>query len=122
MALILALIPLGLVCRFAPIGLPPVIVKYGGSFLWAAVVYWCVALLLARSPAVIATVALFVSTGVEFAKLIRSPGLDAFRNTVAGKLLLGRYFFFKDIAVYWLAVLSCLWIDRAIHGWDASKD
>lgn len=39
-AVILLLIPLGLLCRFAPLGLPYVIVKYGGSFLWAATIYW----------------------------------------------------------------------------------
>ena len=32
----LLLIPLGFVWRFVPIGLPYLIVKYGGSFLWAS--------------------------------------------------------------------------------------
>ena len=48
-AIMLALIPLGLVCRFVPLGLPQVIVKYGGSFLWAAMVYWLVACALPRA-------------------------------------------------------------------------
>lgn len=30
----------GAVVRFVPVGLPPVVVKYGGSGLWAACFYW----------------------------------------------------------------------------------
>ncbi len=124
MAIILLLIPLGFICRFAPIGLPPVIVKYGGSFLWAALVYWCIAFLLPRKRSItIALVAIIVSAGVEFAKLIRSPGLDAFRDTFTGKVLLGRYFSYTDILVYSIAILCALWIDQtAIHGWSASRE
>jgi hypothetical protein len=124
LGIILLLIPAGIVCRFVPIGLPVVIVKYGGSFLWAALVYWCLALLLAcAKPIVIAVLALLISTAVEFFKLFNPPAIDAFRDTFAGKVLLGRYFSFRDIAVYCIAICIALWIDHtALHSRTASKE
>ncbi|HEV2576017.1 MAG TPA: DUF2809 domain-containing protein [Acidobacteriaceae bacterium] len=123
-AIILLLIPVGLLCRFVPLGLPYIIVKYGGSFLWAATVYWCIAFMGAQSrPEVIALTAAVATTLVEFVKLIQSPGLGTFRNTFAGKVLLGRHFSYIDIAVYCCAILSSLLIDkRAIHFQSASKE
>jgi hypothetical protein len=114
LAVMLLLIPLGLLCRFVPLGLPQLIVKYGGSFLWAAMVYWLIAFLFARSSsAMLGLIALFVATAVEFVKRIQTPGLDSFRLTFIGKVLLGRYFSYTDIAVYWLAIFCAVWIDRA---------
>ena len=123
LTIILLLIPLGLICRFVPIGLPGGIVKYGGSFLWAALVYWCLALLLARAkPIYIALLAILLSTAVEFFKLFNPPALDAFRNTFAGKVLLGRYFSYKDIVVYYIAICIALWIDQtALRSESARK-
>lgn len=107
------LIPLGLICRFVPMGLPHVVIKYGGSFLWAAMVYLLVAALLPQlRPIAAGTLAAAVAVAVEYAKLIQSPSLDAFRATFAGKVLLGRFFSLKDIAVYWIAILCAVWIDR----------
>jgi hypothetical protein len=113
LAIMLLLIPLGLLCRFVPLGLPPLLVKYGGSFLWAAMVYWLIAFLFARrSSIVLALIALFVSAGVEFFKRIHTPGISSFRATFAGKVLLGRYFSYTDIAVYCFAILCAAWIDH----------
>ena len=124
LAIMLLLTPVGLLCRFVPIGLPQVIVKYGGSFLWAAMVYWLIAFLFARLPSdMIGLIALFISAGVEFLKRIQAPALDSFRNTFAGKVLLGRYFSYTDIAVYWFAVVCAVWIDRtAIRHAQASRN
>ena len=123
-AIMLLLIPLGLVCRFVPIGLPPLIVKYGGSFLWAATVYWFIAFFLSRQkPLALGLIAMVVTAAVEFLKRVQSLELDNIRHTFFGKVVLGRYFSYTDIAVYCFAVFSCVWIDRsAIHGRNASKD
>jgi hypothetical protein len=114
----------GLLCRFVPLGLPYVIVKYGGSFLWAATVYWCIAFIAARlHPSAIAVIAVVISAVVEFIKRVQSRGLDAFRDTFAGKVFLGRHFSYIDIAVYWCAILCTMWIDhRAIHERQTSKE
>lgn len=113
--IMLLLIPLGLLCRFVPIGLPAGIVKYGGSFLWAAMIYWLLAFLFVRQRSLaVAGSALVLTAAVEFFKKIHSPGLDGFRSTIAGKVLLGRYFSYTDVAVYWVAVASCAWIDHRL--------
>ena len=111
----LALIPLGLVCRFVPLGLPAVIVKYGGSSLWAAMVYWLVACALPRlAPVTLGLLAAVAATGIEFVKRIQTPGLNAFRDTFAGKVLLGRHFSYTDIAVYVAAIACAAWVDRSL--------
>lgn len=45
-------------------------------------------------------------------QLYRSPGLDHFRQSVPGILLLGRVFSVWDIVVYWLAIFAGVCLDR----------
>jgi hypothetical protein len=106
----------GLAIRFAPLGLPPFVVKYGGSALWALMVYWIVSALLPtwRLPAAV-LFAGSVATAVECFKLYHSPAMDAFRHTLPGILLLGRIFSVWDIAVYWLAISAGAFLDQAIR-------
>jgi hypothetical protein len=112
LALILITIAAGLVLRMAPLGLPRFVVKYGGSTMWALMIYWLVTTLLQSvrisSAAVLAGI---LATAVEFFKLYRSPAVDAFRMTLAGTLLLGRYFSTKDILAYWIAIAGGCAID-----------
>jgi hypothetical protein len=98
-----------------PLGLPAVLIKYGGSALWAVMVYWLVAFLLPRrAPRFLGFLAAAVAAAVECFKLYHSPGLDAFRYTLAGKLLLGRVFSLQDIAVYWLAIVAIRFADAFV--------
>jgi Protein of unknown function (DUF2809) len=112
----LATVAGGLSVRFAPLGLPPFIVKYGGSTLWALMLYWIVSTLLPswRLPAA-ALLTGVLATAVEFVKLYHSPGLDAFRLTLPGVLLLGRFFSVWDIAAYWLAIIVGAFVDKALR-------
>ena len=104
----------GLAVRMAPLGLPAVVVKYGGSMMWAVMIYWIAstALLQWRLP-VVGLVAGAIATGVEFFKLYHSPGMDAFRLTLPGMILLGRFFSVRDIVAYWVAIGAAAWLD----GW-----
>ena len=124
LAIMLLLIPLGFVCRFVPIGLPYLIVKYGGSFLWASTVYWFIGYFLARQkPLLLAIISLVVTATIEFLKRVQSSTLENIRNTFFGIIILGRRFSYIDIAVYWLAIFCCMWIDHStIHGRNASKE
>ena len=102
----------GLILRFAPLHLPYFLWKYGGSALWAITVYWLLASLLPRvRPLMLAILATLISLAVEFSRLIPSPALDAFRLTLAGKLLLGRIFSPRNIVAYWLAILAIAIVD-----------
>lgn len=106
----------GLVIRFAHFGLAPFIVKYGGSMLWALMIYWIVSTLL---PSVrLCSVALLtagITTAVEFFKLYHAPALDSFRLTIPGILFLGRFFSAWDILAYWLAIVAGVLLDRRIR-------
>ena len=95
----------GLTVRFAPLGLPWFVVKYGGSAMWALMVYWVLAFVWPRiAPTWLALAAGVIATLVELQRLHHSPGLDAFRHSLAGILLLGNFFSVKDIVAYWAAI------------------
>jgi hypothetical protein len=105
----------GLAIRFAPLGLPHFVVKYGGSMLWGLMIYWIVSTLLpARRFLPVALLSGAIATAVEFAKLCHTPSLDAFRLTLPGILLLGRIFSIWDIVAYWLAIAIGALIDGTL--------
>lgn len=98
-------LPLGLFLRFAPVGWPWAVAKYGGSVTWALMVYWLVSAVTGRMRLGRAfLLAGFLATGVELLKLWHTPGLVAFRRTLPGILLLGRHFGVPDLVAYWLAI------------------
>lgn len=79
--------------------------KYGHSVFWALAVYWLIAAVLPRyGSRVIAPVAALIALLVELSRLVHTPAFDAFRITLPGRLLLGRFFSVKDIAAYWFAI------------------
>jgi hypothetical protein len=102
----------GLIWRMAPLHLPYFLWKYGGSALWAADAYWLLVALLPRQlPRVLAFLACLVALAVELSRLIDSPSLQAFRVTLAGRLLLGSIFSPRNIVAYWLAIAAVALID-----------
>lgn len=114
-ALALVVIPCGLCLRWYgfPLGLPAFVVKYGGSLLWATMVFLLVGVLLPRlSRAQIAAVATVIAVVVEFSRLVHTPWLDAFRLTTAGALLLGRIFSLWNLVAYAIGIAFGVWIDR----------
>ncbi len=114
-AVMLVTLLAGLGMRFAPLGLPAVVVKYGGSTMWAAMIYWVLAAGLPRwRPVRVAVAAGVVATTVEFLKLYRTPWLDAFRMTLPGILLLGKYFSVWDLVAYGVAIGGAAVVDAGV--------
>ncbi len=114
--LCLAVIAAGLALRRFGLGagLPPSVVKYGGSLLWGAMVYFIAAILAcARPRLLIAMIAASIALAVELSRLYHSPELDAFRVTSAGALLLGRVFSLWNLAAYSVGVTLGLTLDAA---------
>jgi len=110
----LAAILAGLLWRFAPLHLPFFLYKYGGSMLWSVALYFLIEAILPRlSPMPLAVIAALAAAAVEFSRLLHTPAFDAFRLTLAGKLLLGRFFSLKNIAAYWLAICLTAWIESS---------
>jgi hypothetical protein len=105
LAIILITIPIGLAIRFLPLHLPWFLYKYLGSALWAVALYWFLAALLPKlRPQSLAAFAITIATVLELTRLIPIAPIDAFRLTLPGQILLGRYFSLKNIAAYILAL------------------
>lgn len=87
------------------LGLSFFMVKYGGSVLWGAMVFFI--MVCAAGPRripIAALVAMVIAICVEFSRLYHTPQLDAFRLTLAGKLLLGRVFSLWNIFAYAMGI------------------
>jgi hypothetical protein len=115
--LALAVIACGLSLRWYgfPLGLPAFVVKYGGSLLWATMVFLLAGVLLPRLPrAQIAAIAMVIAVVVEFSRQVHTPWLDAFRLTTAGALLLGRIFSLWNLLAYGVGIAFGVWIDRFV--------
>jgi len=119
----LGTIALGLTVRFAPLGLPHWARKWGGSMLWAVLMYWLVKLLLPHVRTIPAgALAGIAATAVEFFKLYNPPWVDAFRSTIAGIVLLGRIFSWWDILAYWAAIGLAALLDSWLRRRAAMRD
>ncbi len=102
---LLVTIPVGLAVRYAPLHLPWLFSKYLGSMLWAAALYWFVGIFLPHcAPLALTGIASAAVVFVELSRLVPEPHVDAFRLTLAGKLLLGRYFSVWNIVAYLVAI------------------
>jgi hypothetical protein len=95
------------------LGLPAPFVKYGGSLLWGTMVFFLVGIFPAglsrRRTALIAAV---VAICVELFRLVHTPGLDAFRLTLPGALLLGRIFSLWNLLAYAAGTALGVMLDR----------
>jgi Protein of unknown function (DUF2809) len=95
------------------LGLPALIVKYGGSTLWGTMVFFLVAMAASQRPRrSIALMAAAIAVCVELFRLVHAPWLDAFRQTLPGALLLGRIFSLWDMLAYSGGIVLAMWLDR----------
>ncbi|MGU3359385.1 DUF2809 domain-containing protein [Methylobacterium sp. M6A4_1b] len=112
LALTILVVAAGLVLRLAPLGLPATVTKWSGSVLWGAMVYGLVGLVLPRSRGRILAMAAAIAVAVELFRLVHTPELDAFRLTLAGKLLIGRVFSPWNLGAYAAGILAARLADR----------
>jgi hypothetical protein len=95
------------------LGLSALVVKYGGSVLWAAMVFFLVAMAASHSSRLrVALIAAAIAVGVELFRLVHAPWLDGFRLTLAGALLLGRIFSLWNMLAYGVGIVLAMWLDR----------
>jgi hypothetical protein len=95
------------------LGLSGFVVKYGGSVLWGAMMFFLVALAAKRlSVPTVASISVTIAIGVELFRLVNTPWLDAFRLTLAGALLLGRIFSPWDMLAYGVGIALGVLLDR----------
>lgn len=105
-----------------PLDLPAFVVKYGGSLLWATMVFLLVGVLLPwLSRSQLAAIAMVIAVVIEFSRLVHTPWLDAFRLTTAGALLLGRIFSLWNLVAYAAGIVAGAWLDRHMEKLGAGK-
>jgi Protein of unknown function (DUF2809) len=112
--LCLAIIVSGLALRRfgSGLGLPATIVKYGGSILWGAMVFFLVAIAApSLSRRKVASISFVIAVCVELSRLVHTPWLDAFRLTLAGALLLGRIFSPWNVLAYGVGIVLAIGLD-----------
>ncbi|MGY4502646.1 hypothetical protein ACVWYH_006603 [Bradyrhizobium sp. GM24.11] len=122
--LALVVIACGLSLRWYgfPLGLPAFVVKYGGSLLWAAMVFLLIGALLPwLTPSQLVAIAVAIAVVVEFSRLVHTPWLDAFRLATAGALLLGRIFSLWNLVAYVAGIVVGVWLDRLMEKRGAGK-
>jgi Protein of unknown function (DUF2809) len=113
-SLCLAIVVGGLALRRFGLGIgsPAIVVKYGGSILWGAMVFFLVAIAAPRlSMLRLAAMSAVIAVGVELLRLVHTPWLDEFRLTLAGALLLGRIFSTWDILAYGAGICLAMLLD-----------
>jgi hypothetical protein len=114
-SLCLLIIVSGLALRkFGPVlGLSFFFVKYGGSVLWGTMVFFLVAMTApARSRSSVAVISAAVAVCVELFRLVHTPGLDDFRLTTLGALLIGRVFSPWNMLAYGVGIVLGMLLDR----------
>jgi hypothetical protein len=95
------------------LGLSAFVVKYGGSLLWAAMVFFLVAMVAPRSPRLsVVLISAVIAVGVELFRLVHAPWLDTFRLTLPGALVLGRIFSLWNILAYGAGIIFAVGLDR----------
>jgi beta-N-acetylhexosaminidase len=106
LAIAIGCIALGLVVRAPTLGLPRELAKYGGSILWAMMVYFGLRALVSHWSIWVAALlaAGLVALG-EATQLVSFPWFDALRATTLGHLIFGRTFAIEDIVAYWIGIL-----------------
>ncbi len=100
-ALAAGVIALGLLWRSPYLGFSPFIAKYGGSALWALLVFLCCGFVKARASTWrLMLAATVISFCVEFSQLYHAPWIDQIRAYPLGGLILGSTYSSYDLVAY----------------------
>lgn len=104
-ALIFAVVLLGLASRAYSPPLPHAVREYAGDALWALAAYLTVAFLFPRLPAIrVAVAAGLFSLAVEVSQLYHAPWIDQIRQIRLAALVLGHGFLWSDLVCYGVGI------------------
>jgi Protein of unknown function (DUF2809) len=97
---------LGLLSRSQWLPRGSFIAEFAGDTLWAAMVYFGVALLMPKfRPQILAIYALIFAFAIEFSQLLEWPWIVQLRSDPFARLILGRGFLWTDLLCYTVGVL-----------------
>lgn len=115
LALAIVTIGLGIAVHFRGSALSTVARDVLGDALWAVMMVFGVSVLAPAAPRMVrGAVALAVCWAVEASQLYRTPSVDALRETVVGRLVLGSGFDSRDLAAYAAGVVAAVLLDAAL--------
>lgn len=107
-------VTIGLIWRSGWLPLSPFMSKYGGSALWALMVFAGLGWIFTRiSTAKLALIALLFAWSIEFLQLWHPPWLDAIRAYRLGHHVLGTTFNWPDLPAYAIGIAIGAWIETA---------
>jgi hypothetical protein len=107
----------GLASRRYPASLPGFVAQYAGDTLWAAMVFWILALIWRRAgTSRLAAATIVIAVAVECSQLYHSAWIDAIRLTPVGALVLGSDFLWSDLACYAVGTGVAAGLDAWITG------
>ena len=119
----LAVIALGLLSRRHPDFLPAALGKEPGDALWALMVFCGFGVLYPKLPATFNALAAFTfSCAIEFFQLYQAPWIESIRDTLPGRLILGRGFLWSDIAAYAFGILVGCVVETGFFKFLARKN
>jgi len=114
--LLVLTIAAGLGSRQYPDGQPLLLAHYAGDTLWAAVVFWLLALLAPRQRTMsLAAGTTAIACTVEVSQLYRAPWLDGLRSSQVGALVLGQGFQWSDLVCYAIGVGLAAALDAVLQ-------
>ena len=86
-----------------------------GDALWAALIYWLIALIAPHaSGGARASAAVAVCAAVELSQLIQHPALMAVRGSTLGHLVIGSDFDARDLLAYLAGIAGAVVLERAV--------
>jgi hypothetical protein len=101
----------------AELGLSALAIRLGIGALWAAAIYFIVALLLRSRPRrQVLIVAALVCAALELSRLSHTPALDILRLTPFGASVLGRVFSWLDFPAYAAGLAAAFGLDALLEG------
>jgi len=114
--LLTATVAAGLASRTYPAWQPAAVARYAGDVLWAAMVFWILALIRPGGGTLrLGLAALAIAFTVELSQLHQAPWIEAMRQSRLGALVLGRGFLWSDLACYALGVGLAMGVDIVVR-------
>jgi hypothetical protein len=110
-----ATIAAGLVVHLFGLGLGAGARDITGDALWAAMMFWWLGVLAPASRMRLrAVIAFAICAAVETSQRYHSPAIDALRETLPGRLVLGSGFDGRDFAAYAAGILCAVIVSAAL--------
>lgn len=108
-------IAIGLLVRLKKQWFPDVVNLYLGDVLYAFMMFYIVSFLMpSKSSWTRGTIALLICFAIELLQLYHANWINAVRQTLPGRLVLGSGFLWSDLLAYCIGVTAALLFDKFI--------